>query len=981
MTMTLDELRAIMRLDVRARADKIPQADIERQELTVLRARALLADQPGVVLADEVGMGKTFEALGVAALVHHDKPRAKIAIITPGPDLNTKWSKELPHFAAVHDFGSHTAVRRLGEFVREAPNHSVTIAPMTMFQSGHGAAGRAWLLSMYFHWKDLHGRTGNAILKRYDSSLHRVDVYERLFLGRFTADAFSESSLRRAFCRTKAHGGAAGLDDLFEDGGLDAFRSQRAVRDALHRARTQLARSQLPIFDLLIVDEAHKLKNANALRTRGLQTTMSGRHRKAIFLTATPFQLEVGELRQVFHLFATAKGAPKDLDDQVHELLEGIRDYQRCYTEFQTSWGQLETGQAAEFRTIYAVDPSLGGELDDPSLRIVAASLRELIRLKEQTLEPGLRRWMIRSLRSGKREYRDHDERTLDPVHAGSMPFLVYERFIAELFRNPAEGGTHKAAAEINMVSSFAAARSGALLSDSGRSMGVEAESYRELLRSILDEAGEGDGRHHAKVTFSLEDALGAGMRDEKTLVFCTRVATLRRLKARLEEAWYANLLQRWRDVYPEIEREAVFGDVERDAAGRERRRIPGRHQAVQKRLHAHSDALYLALRERYLHTVLPIAAWARAHVDEFLAAANTRLDSLKVRKTAAERRDFKLAKRCVEQAAAAHWHALGSPTSALSAAPHQEGVAALLDERFLALGLDLVKDPLEQDEAGDHEPRWTIDRELALDVIGDGRSLWPRAATLLNELDLVQRVRVTELLARYLGFQQVPFVAELLGAAKAAGLGVDSIESRPLRRFIDQFWDQPTGRPWLERLIDFLRFFIDRDDSHRESIIDEVLQSSKAAFARHTKDGSSRERLREAFNTPLYPMVLIANEVMQEGLDLHRSCRRVVHHDLAWNPAQLEQRVGRVDRLGSKLLRLRENDETEKLKVVYPMIRGTIDERLFEVVRRREKWLEFLLGAPPNLREYRLGDEEPPPLPEGLAERLAVDLGPGSRS
>ena len=26
--------------------------------------------------------------------------------------------------------------------------------------------------------------------------------------------------------------------------------------------------------------------------------------------------------------------------------------------------------------------------------------------------------------------------------------------------------------------------------------------------------------------------------------------------------------------------------------------------------------------------------------------------------------------------------------------------------------------------------------------------------------------------------------------------------------------------------------------------------------------------------------MVLIANEVMQEGLDLHKNCRRIVHHE-----------------------------------------------------------------------------------------------------
>jgi superfamily II DNA or RNA helicase len=727
----------------------------------------------------------------------------------------------------------------------------------------------------------------------------------------------------------------------------------------------------LPTLDLLIVDEAHKLKNADALRTRGLQTTMSGRYRKALFLTATPFQLEVGELRQVFHLFAKAKDAPKDLDEQINVLLVGIREYQRCYMDFQTSWGQLETGQAAEFRAIYAADPSLDRDIEDPSLRIVAASLRELMRLKQQTIEPGLRRWMIRSLRHGKREYRDPQERRLHPEHAGSMPFMVYERFIAELFHNPAEGGTHKAAAEINMVSSFAAARSGALLSDSGRVMGAEAGGYRELLRAVLD-----DTQHHAKITFSLEDALAAAERGEKTLVFCTRVATLRQLKERLDDAWYAQLLERWRAVHSGIDHEAVFGDVERDADGKEIRRT-GRHQTLQKRLNAHSDALYLALRERYLHTVLPIASWAGGHVDEFLAAANTKLYSLSVGKSAAERRDFQLAKRCVEQAAAEHWYAQGSPLSALTGALDERGVAALLDPRFLGLGLDLIKDSLEQDEVGDHEPRWSIDRELALDIIGDGRSLWASAADLLAKLDLEVRVRVTELLAHYFGFQQVPFVAELLGAAKAAGLPVDTIESRPLRGFIDEFWDRPEGQSWRERVLDFLRYFVDRETSHRESIIAEVLESSKAAFARHTKDGSSRERLREAFNTPLYPMVLIANEVMQEGLDLHRSCRRVVHHDLAWNPAQLEQRVGRIDRLGSRLLRMREQDDQAMLEVVYPMIRGTIDERLFEVVRRREKWLEFLLGAPPNLREYRLGQEEPPPLPDGLAERLAVDLGP----
>ncbi|MBZ0256752.1 helicase, partial [bacterium] len=118
-------------------------------------------------------------------------------------------------------------------------------------------------------------------------------------------------------------------------------------------------------------------------------------------------------------------------------------------------------------------------------------------------------------------------------------------------------------------------------------------------------------------------------------------------------------------------------------------------------------------------------------------------------------------------------------------------------------------------------------------------------------------------------------------------------------------------------------------------------------------------------------------NEVMQEGLDLHKHCRRIVHHDLVWNPAQIEQRIGRIDRLGSLTNRLRKNGTSVTLDVLYPIIQGTIDERLFRTVKTREKWLEFLLGAAPNFSEYTFADEEPPPLPDRLGAELSIDLGP----
>ncbi len=252
---------------------------------------------------------------------------------------------------------------------------------------------------------------------------------------------------------------------------------------------------------------------------------------------------------------------------------------------------------------------------------------------------------------------------------------------------------------------------------------------------------------------------------------------------------------------------------------------------------------------------------------------------------------------------------------------------------------------------------------------------MWEAQSALLAELPLDLRVRVVEQLGRYLTYKQVPFLADLLAEARAAGLAVDPVESAALLEFMPSFWRTQAGDRWQSQLRAFLQYFLQRDPLQRTEILDGPLRTGD--FARHTRDGESRERLREAFNTPLYPMILIANEVMQEGLDLHKHCRRIVHHDLVWNPAQIEQRVGRIDRLGSLTHRLRKNGSEVTLDVLYPVIHGTIDERLYKTVKTREKWLEFLLGAPPNFSEYSFADAEPPPLPDKLGADLAIDLGP----
>lgn len=113
--------------------------------------------------------------------------------------------------------------------------------------------------------------------------------------------------------------------------------------------------------------------------------------------------------------------------------------------------------------------------------------------------------------------------------------------------------------------------------------------------------------------------------------------------------------------------------------------------------------------------------------------------------------------------------------------------------------------------------------------------------------------------------------------------------------------------------------------------------------------DAASRERVFSGFNTPLLPEVLICTSVGQEGIDLHRHCRHVVHFDLAWNPAVLEQRTGRADRIGSKTFRERALSggvATVFLEIGVPYLAGTYDERMYEELRLRAQTFEVLTGG-----------------------------------
>ena len=96
--------------------------------------------------------------------------------------------------------------------------------------------------------------------------------------------------------------------------------------------------------------------------------------------------------------------------------------------------------------------------------------------------------------------------------------------------------------------------------------------------------------------------------------------------------------------------------------------------------------------------------------------------------------------------------------------------------------------------------------------------------------------------------------------------------------------------------------------------------------------------QLRDAFNSPFWPFVLITTSIGQEGLDFHQYCHAVVHWNLPSNPVDLEQREGRVHRYKGHAVRknvalkhggqvLEATDQVSK--------RDDPWERLFEAARR----------------------------------------------
>jgi SNF2 family DNA or RNA helicase len=100
-----------------------------------------------------------------------------------------------------------------------------------------------------------------------------------------------------------------------------------------------------------------------------------------------------------------------------------------------------------------------------------------------------------------------------------------------------------------------------------------------------------------------------------------------------------------------------------------------------------------------------------------------------------------------------------------------------------------------------------------------------------------------------------------------------------------------------------------------------------RGGFKRGKKDW-----MRELFKNNA--QVLIATEAGGEGINL-QFCNHIINFDLPWNPMRLEQRIGRIHRLGQE----------KDVKIYNFAIKGTVEEHVLKLLYEKIHLFEKVIG------------------------------------
>jgi hypothetical protein len=990
---------------------KIAAEDGARQQATARAILSGLARQPGAILADEVGMGKTYVALAVvasAALATRRDGRPVVVMVPPS--LTQKWPREWEQFKAVccsrpealawvRAAYAHTPTEffRCLDLPRDRRPHIIWMATTCLWRGLNDPWVKLALIRLARRYTKLSDSMKGRLFK-WASSLVRLKSwgleYEQVewllshepskwhrylkrcgLLDQDSDDPIPAELLRRA--REIDFGDeskdAPGLATLLHDGTIpgkggrvsaateaEARSWINAACQAAYRRWIKLSRWRSP---LLVLDEAHHAKNdetrlASLFRSEGTEQLVEVKEGaterelpmlwekfdRMLFLTATPFQLGHHELIRVLRSFAAAKwsgpAAPDatrpDFLTAVSELEKRLDENQLAGRRLDRLWGRLaplvirDPGPSeGRAQAVTAWWGQVRAGSTDPLERELLSAVDECRRTKGHAERDGdrpwtaLQTWVIR-----------HNRPESLPAANGVDPvprrILRSGEGVAEAGEESMASGSGLAIAGNAALPFLLAARAQgefAHASAKGRAYFAEGlcSSYEAFHHT----------REHRGDTRDVDDN---GV--ERT--------TSRRRQPRVDSlvpvVWYEEQVER---LVPS-----------KAAADIDRFRHPKLAPVVERVVSLWTAGEKVVVFCFYRETAKALRFHVGRKVEEVILRLAAEKLGLDPERDAPRLRD---------------WFARVGRRLADADSPFHEVIDQTLREPIRAAEFSRLhsrEDQLVDLLAAYVRSPSFIARYLPLDVpevrealfSGSTRPAIVRAGAGALARALTERADASAMSMRRRVEEFLRFARELAERGQPDA-SVDGQKSGdPLAEYLDAVAVYVKPRKAGED-----------DDEEAAPSVDEgtyrVLPTVRLAFG-DTK-AEVRERLMLAFNSPLFPEVLVSSAVLAEGVDLHRFCRFVIHHDLCWNPSTLEQRTGRLDRIRCKA------EVSGRPIVIYePFLAGSADEKMFRVVRDRERWFQIVMGQKFEFDEAATEElANRVPLPADLAAELVFDL------
>ncbi|WBB76608.1 DEAD/DEAH box helicase family protein [Micromonospora sp. WMMD1128] len=922
-------------------------------------------------LADEVGMGKTYVALGVVALLRHFTPDLRVLVITPRQNIQQKWRREQ------------------GVFVK----NNVRLDDLRVRMPG-GLPARPLV-----HCRDLI-----QLLEETAVGPDR-DFFVRLpsFSLPMRRDAQQRRNLRDRL-REQVPWLPEELVDL------------RANADVIKDRFAQAVNAALPHFDLVIVDEAHNLKHGwgpqSSSRNRVLATVL-GRDRddldpglrrkygrragKVLLLSATPVDDDYRQLWNQLDVFGFAEPfrllRDPDAGEQQRRDIAGQFLIRRV-TSLEVS-GQRLT------KNLYRREWRGGGvaEHDEP-IRITDDRQRLTVALIQKKVSELL-----------------DDERFGTRFQVGML--ASFESFLeTSAPKKVAATEDSDDIADETVEANFDDAEQAA---EAVERQGIDVPMLDDLARDHFRRFGR--ELPHPKMD-AVVRALDTSWRDgRKGLVFVRRVASVSELKRKLDDEYSDWLVDRLRSRLNERHRAAFDGaanEFRRQRALRESVAAVTADQVredddaggpetffawffrgtgpagivsgatIQARFRNQAGPLGTFFDDNH---VMALLGTRPGKVGDSLAAALGK-ERDKVDRLVREHSRHYLTE-AKQSTRGARYDAVQA--AALELLAHHEGPYR---ERAELLWRELYRPEKRSAVSADADPMLleTLTFFTELRQRPELRNLiWPEPSPAnLGESFREQYLRAQILsAAARLGHPFLDLYAvvsdHLPTLDPAATIEADGL----IGAYLDELERQavvPTGdRDWSA--VDEFKALAE----HHDLVLDINLPDARRGDLREARSLVSRlftaqepvagmsgrvnNRHVQQFRLPGYPLVLICTDLLQEGEDLHTFCSRVYHYGLAWTPSAIEQRIGRVDRVRSESERRLTNltgsaTGDDLLQVYYPHLTDTVERlQVRRVLRRMNDFLRLMhegLTLPAagdghlDVSRETLIDEGVPPLPAG---------------